>query len=83
MVTIALSVITDRLICIEYLCIFNLNHSSVPSVKEVGCQTFTTLANHSSGSLLPRLQSATTIQMERSNGGGSKQDRNYPFSSKL
>ncbi len=29
MVTIALSVFTDYLLCIEYLCIFNLNHSSV------------------------------------------------------
>ncbi len=28
-VTIALSVIADRLICIEYLCVFDLNHSSV------------------------------------------------------
>ncbi len=28
-VTIALSVITDRLTCTEYLCVFNLKHSSV------------------------------------------------------
>ncbi len=28
-ITIALSVITDRLICTEYLCVFNLKHSSV------------------------------------------------------
>ncbi len=28
-VTIARCLLTDRLICTEYLCIFNLNHSSV------------------------------------------------------
>ncbi len=28
-ITIALSVITDRLVCTEYKCVFNLNHSSV------------------------------------------------------
>ncbi len=40
-VTIALSVITDRLICTEYLCVFNLQ---CPSVKDVDCQTYTTIS---------------------------------------
>ncbi len=48
-VTIASSVITDHLICIEYLCFFfNLNQH--PSMKDVGCQTYTTV---SSGGLRP------------------------------
>ncbi len=41
MIAIDLSVITDRLICTEYLCIVNLSR---PSMKDVGCQTKTTVS---------------------------------------
>ncbi len=63
-----LSVTTDCLIWIEYLCVSDLNDSSV----HLGCTVKNTqlLANHSSGHLLPSLQSSTPIQTERSDEGG-------------
>ncbi len=57
MVTIALSVITYLLIGTEYLCIFNLNHSSVYLWRMQAVKHRQLLANHSSGRLLPSLQS--------------------------
>ncbi len=70
--TIALSVITDRLI--EYLCVFNLNHCRVCE----GCILSHTqlLANHSSGRLLPSLQSSTPIQTERFDEGVKNRTEN-------
>ncbi len=51
-----------------------------PSVKDVRCQTYTQLlANYSSGCLLLSIQSSVTIQTERSDEGGQKQDRKYPI----
>ncbi len=50
-VTLAWSVITDCLICIE-LCIFDLNHSSVHLWGIYAVQHTQVLANHSSGRLL-------------------------------
>ncbi len=44
-ITIALSVITDCLICTEFLCIFNLKQQH-SFVKDVGFQT---VRHHSSG----------------------------------
>ncbi len=41
-ITMVLSVITDHLICREYVYVFNLKKEKCPSVKDVGCQTYTT-----------------------------------------
>ncbi len=42
-ITIALSVITDRLICTKYLCVFALKSQHRPSMKDVDCRTYTTI----------------------------------------
>ncbi len=65
------AVITNYLICTEYFCFFD--HSSIPSMKDVGCQTFTVI---SVGRFLPSLQSATPIQTERSDEGGQNRTEN-------
>ncbi len=68
-VTIALSVITDCLICTEYLCVLNLNHSSVHLWRMYAVKHTQLLANHSNGRLLLSLQSTKPIQTERSDEG--------------
>ncbi len=74
-VPIALSVITDRLICTEYLCVFNLNHCSV-HLWRMWAVKQKVLANHSRGRLLPSLQSTTPIQTKRSDEGGQNRTEN-------
>ncbi len=66
-------VFTDRLICTEYLCVFNLNHSSSPSMRNVGCQTYTTIRQSQQWA---GLQSATPIQTERSDEGVKNRTEN-------
>ncbi len=61
-VTIALSVITDCLICMECFCIFNLNHSSIHLLGMHAVKHTQLLANRCSGHLLLNLQS-TPIQI--------------------
>ncbi len=73
MITIALSVINDCLICIE-LYDFYLNHSSFYLWGKYALKHTQLLANHSSECLLLSLQSSTTIQTEHSDEGGQKQD---------
>ncbi len=83
---LSLSVITDHLICTQYLCVFNLNHIICSSVKDVGCQTVYNciskayqLAKHTSGHFhhtSPSLQSTTPFQTERSDEGGQNRTEN-------
>ncbi len=71
-VTIGLSIITVNVMCTEYLCVFNLNHSSVHLCRMYAVKHTLLLANHSSGRLLQSLQSVTP-QTERSDEGGQNQ----------
>ncbi len=71
-VIIALSVITDRFICTEYLCVFDLNLSSVHLWGMYNVKYTSVSQSYSSGRLLRSLQSATPIQTERFRWGGLK-----------
>ncbi len=66
-VTIVLSLFTDRLIFIE---LFITASQQCPSMRNVRCQTYTAISNHSSGHLFPSLQSATPTQTEHYVEGG-------------
>ncbi len=78
-ITIALSVITDHLICTECLCLFYLNHISSHLWGMYAVKHTELVANHSSGRLLLSLQSATPIQTERSDEGVKNRTENSLF----
>ncbi len=69
-ITIALS--AKQIVWYKYLCVFNLNHSSVHLWGMYAVKHTQLLANHSSGCLLQSLQSSTPIQTERSDEGVRK-----------
>ncbi len=67
-----------QIVWYEYLGVFKSKSQQHSSVKDIGCQTYTTtvLANHSSGRLLPSLQSTTPIQTKHSDEGGQNRTEN-------
>ncbi len=75
-VTIALTLLKDRLICIELLMHFDLNHSSVHLWGMYAVKTTLVLANHNSACLLLSLQSTTHVQTGLSDEGVKNRTEN-------